>query len=340
MTTTTRFHNSLDRSNFQPLNGKTDPFDLLSTVGDNIGDAQTMMEQAGVLGWQPEMIPLSGMDSRGNIYELPQNAQGIVVPEFPGGPQYFGQAHMDYSFIRPEEVTPLIDVLVAHGNPLTGIMPGPITRFFFESNLVDLGRDKLKGSVGELIKFRWQLDLGNTGKSALVVSQRGVRLICSNGMTTNHIMGSVSISHSGLAPTRIEATVQKILAQGKIGLENWISDARKAINTKLTLAQAHRMWAELFKWSDDKEKGALTRQENQQAALTQLWGANTQTTTYPETAWAFFGATTEYLDHGANVRVRGGSSMPREEVLARRVVEGAASTETVKNRAWDMALNA
>lgn len=333
----TRFSDALDRADFQPLNGKSDPFDLLSSVSDNLGDAQTMMESAGVLGWEPEMVPLSGMDSLGNIYNLPANSQGIVVPQFPGGPRYFGQAHEDYSFIRPEEVTPLIDVLVAHGNPLTGVMPGPITRFFFESNIVDLTpySDEAHASVGELIRFRWQLDLGNTGKNSLTIGQKGLRLTCANGMTTGQMMGSVSISHSGLAPTRIEATVQRILDQGNIGLDKWIADARKAINTKMTLAQAHKLWAQLFKWSDDKEKGALTRQENQQAALTQLWGANTQTVTYPETAWAFFGATTEYLDHGANVR---GGDMPREEALARRVVEGAASTETIKNRAWDMAL--
>lgn len=324
----TRFAEKLETTNFQPLNGKADPFDLLSSVQSNIGDAQAMMEEAGVLGWHPEMIPLAGMDSKGNIYELPQNAQGIVVPEFPGGPQYFGQAHSDFKFIRPEEIIPLVDVLAAHGNPMTGVMPGPITRFFFESNLVDVG----DATVGDLIKFRWHLRLGNTGKNSLVIGQSGVRLICSNGMTTNQIMGAVSISHSSLAPSKIEATVQRILDQGNIGLDKWIGDARRAIDTKLSLGQAHKMWAELFKWSDDKQGRGLTVQENQMIKLTDLWRSDTQTVSHPNTAWAFFGATTEYLDHAA--QVKNASS----EVRARRVIEGAPGVESVKNRAWDMAL--
>ena len=92
----TRFTESLDRTEFQALNGKRDPFDLLSSVSANVGDAQAMMESAGVLGWEPETIPLSGMDSAGNIYEAPASNYGIVVPQYPGGPTYFGQAHKDF----------------------------------------------------------------------------------------------------------------------------------------------------------------------------------------------------------------------------------------------------
>lgn len=332
-----RFTEALSRTEFQPLNGKSDPFDLLSAVSANIGDAQTMMESAGVLGWMPESIPLSGMDSLGNIYEAPDNNHGIVVPQYPGGPRYFGQAHKDYRFIRPEAILPLVDAIAAHGNPLTGIIPGPVTRFVFDSKLVDITpySELAKASVGEMIRFRWQLDLGNTGKNSLVIGQKGMRLWCANGCTTAVSMGSVSIAHSNLAPAKIEATVRQILDAGNIGLDKWIADARTAIQTRLTLDQALQMWATLFDWSDDKEGRARTTQDNQRATLTQLWRSPTQTVTYPDTAWAFFGATTEYLDHEATVRF---GTDTRERALARRVVESAPAVEAVKTRAWEMAL--
>lgn len=326
-----KFDTQLTEAKFQPLNGKADPFDLLSSVTGHIGDAQGMLEESGVLGWQPEMIPLSGMDSQGNIYDVPDSAQGIVVPQFPGGPALFGQAHKDFKFIRPEELIPLVDALVAHGNPLTGVMPGPTTRFFFESQSVDLGGER---SVGDIVKFRWHLRLGNTGKNSLKVGQSGLRLICSNGMTTDATMGAVSISHSSLAPQKIDATVERILKAGDIGLEKWIEDARKLINTRLSQSDANKMWGKIFDWEDDKEKRALTIQEKQQYTLNGLWSSNTQST-YPETGWAFFNATTEYLDHLSKVHTGGAS---REVALARRVVEGNAPTDAKKNQAWNMAL--
>ena len=329
-----KFDTQLTEAKWQPLNGKTDPFDLLSSVTGHIGDAQGMLEESGVLGWQPEMIPLSGMDSRGNIYDVPDSAQGIVVPQFPGGPALFGQAHKDFKFIRPEELIPLVDAIVAHGNPLTGVMPGPVTRLFFDSKSVDM-TDGVSPSVGDIVKFRWHLRLGNTGKNSLKIGQSGVRLICSNGMTTDETMGAVSIQHSSLAPQKIDATVSRILAAGDIGLEKWIEDARKLISTRLSQSDANLMWAKIFDWRDDKEKNALTIQENQQSALNGLWGSNTQTTTYPETGWAFFNATTEYLDHLSRVHTGGAS---REVALARRVVEGNAPMDAKKNQAWKMAL--
>jgi hypothetical protein len=334
-----RFNASLARTEFRPLNGKADPFDLLSSVTGNIGSAQDMMDEAGIFGWAPEMIPLSGMDSRGNIYAAPDNCRGIVVPQFPGGPSYFGQAAEKFAFMRPEQVVPLVDVIVAHGNPLTGIQPGPVTRFFFDSKLVELTpySDAARASVGEIIKFRWQLDLGNTGKNSLKIGQKGLRLWCANGATTEATMGNVSISHSNLAPSKIEATVQHIMAAGNIGLDKWIADARKTISTRMTLDQALQMWAELFTWEDGKEKAALTNQENQIAKLTELWRSSTQTVTYPDTAWAFFNATTEYLDHEAVVRFGAGT---KQQALARRVVEGSKASENVKNAAWAMALAA
>lgn len=336
---TNRFAEALDRSQFQPLNGKRDPFELLSSVSANMGDAQTMMESAGVLGWEPEMIPLSGIDSHGNIYEAPVSNHGIVVPQYPGGPQYFGQAHRDFKFIRPEALLPLVDAIVAHGNPLTGIIPGPVTRFVFDSKLVDIApySEVARASVGEIIRFRWQLDLGNTGRNSLTIGQKGMRLWCANGCTTAESMGSVAITHSSLAPAKIDATVRRILDAGNIGLDKWISDARTAINTRTTLDRALAMWADLFGWSDEKEGRALTTQDNQRATLTGLWRSPTQTVTYPDTAWAFFGATTEYLDHEATVRF---GTDTRERALARRVVEASPVVEAVKNRAWEMALSA
>lgn len=332
-----KFAEALGNTKFQALNGKRDPFELLSSVSANIGDAQSMLESAGVLGWEPETIPLSGMDSVGNLYEAPTSNYGIVVPQYPGGARYFGQAHRDFRFIRPEAVLPLVDAIVAHGNPLTGIIPGPVTRFVFDSKLVDITpySATAKANVGEIIRFRWQLDLGNTGKNSLTIGQKGLRLFCANGCTTAESMGSVSISHSNLAPAKIEATVQRILHQGNIGLDKWIADARTAIQTRLTLDHALEMWAELFGWDEDKEGRALTTQDNQRATLTQLWRSPTQTVTYPETAWAFFGATTEYLDHEAVVRF---GSDTRERALARRVVESAPAVEAVKTRAWELAL--
>jgi hypothetical protein len=194
-----------------------------------------------------------------------------------------------------------------------------------------------RANVGEIIRFRWQLDLGNTGKNSLVIGQKGMRLWCANGCTTAVSMGSVSISHSNLAPAKIDATVRRIMAQGNIGLDKWIADARTAINTRLTLDRALVMWSELFGWDDNKEGRALTTQDNQRATLTQLWRSPTQAVTYPDTAWAFFGATTEYLDHEAIVRF---GADTRERALARRVVESAPAVEAVKNRAWEMALAA
>lgn len=334
-----RFTESLGRTEFQPLNGKRDPFDLLSSVSANIGDAQTMMESAGILGWEPETIPLSGMDSQGNIYNAPVSNHGIVVPQYPGGPLYFGSAHRDFRFIRPEAVLPLVDAIVAHGNPLTGIIPGPVTRFVFDSKMVDITpySEAARASVGEIIRFRWQLDLGNTGKNSLTIGQRGMRLWCANGCTTAVSMGNVSIAHSNLAPAKIDATVRRIMDAGNIGLDKWIADARTAISTRLTLDAALAMWAELFGWEDGKEGRALTTQDNQRATLTGLWRSPTQTVTYPDTAWAFFGATTEYLDHEATVRF---GADTRERALARRVVESAPVVEAVKTRAWEMALSA
>jgi len=61
----TRFNASLDRAKFQALNGKTDPFELLSAVTSSIGDAQTMMERAGILGWEPEIDPAVGHGQQG-----------------------------------------------------------------------------------------------------------------------------------------------------------------------------------------------------------------------------------------------------------------------------------
>ena len=332
-----RFNASLDRTEFRPLNGKADPFDLLSSVADNIGNAQDMMESAGLLGWTPETIPLSGMDSQGNIYNAPDSNYGIVVPQYPTGPMYFGQAHKDFKFIRPEAILPLIDAIAAHGNPLTGIIPGPVTRFIFESKLVDVTpySAEAQANVGEIIRFRWQLDLGNTGKNSLTIGQKGMRLWCANGCTTAVTMGAVSISHSSLAPAKIDATVNRILSAGNIGLDSWIADARQAINTRMTLARATELWADLFGWSDDKDGRSRTMQENQQSALTGLWNSATQQVTFPDTAWAFFNATTEYLDHEAIVRT---GSLSRGEALARRVVEGSASAEATKTRAWNMAL--
>ncbi len=333
------FDTRLDRADFRPLNGKADPFDLLSAVHGNIGDAQTMMETAGILGWEPEMIPLSGMDSHGNIYTAPEANHGIVVPQYPGGPAYFGQAHKDFKFIRPEAILPLVDAIVAHGNPLTGIIPGPVTRLLFDSKLIDVApySDMARASVGEIIKIRWQLDLGNTGRNSLVIGQKALRLICANGMSTNETMGSVSIAHSSLAPARIDATVSRILSAGNLGLDKWIADARTAIDNRMSLETALRLWGELFKWDDTKEGRSLTTQENQRATLTGLWHSATQQATFPDTGWAFFNATTEYLDHNATVRF---GSDTRERALARRVVESAPAVEAVKNAAWSMALAA
>lgn len=332
-----RFTTALNRSEFKPLNGKADPYDLLSSVTSNVGDAHAMMEAAGVLGWTPEMIPLTGMDSRGNIYSAPENNHGIVVPQYPGGPAYFGQAHKNYKFIRPEAVVPLIDAIVAHGNPLTGIIPGPVTRFVFDSKLVDLTpySDEAKANVGEIIRFRWQLDLGNTGRNSLVIGQRGLRLWCANGCTTTESMGSVSINHSNLAPQKIDAVLQRIMSAGNLGLDKWIADARQAIARKLTLDQALDMWSTLFEWDDTKTGRARTTQDNHIGTMTQLWRSPTQTVTYPNTAWAFFNATTEYLDHEATVRF---GESTRTLALARRVVEAAPAVEAVKTQAWNMAL--
>ncbi len=334
----TRFADKLDAAKFQPLNGKTDPFDLLSSVTDNVGSADEMMREAGVLGWNPEIIPLSGMDSKGNMYSVPSANSAIVVPEFPGGPAYFGNAGENFHFIRPEAIMPLVDAIVAHGNPLTGIIPGPVTRFFFESKSVDIApySDTAKASVGEIVRFRWQLDLANTGKKSLKISQRGLRLWCANGCTTAENMGTVSISHSSLAPAKIDATVNKIMKAGDLGLDKWVADARQTINARLTLDQALTMWGELFEWEDGKEGRGRTVQENQRAALVGLWNAPTQQVTYPDTAWSFFNTTTEYLDHNATVRF---GDDTRERALARRVVESTPAVEAVKNEAWRMALS-
>jgi hypothetical protein len=332
-----RFETKLAAQPFKPLNGKADPFDLISSVTGSVGDAHEMMVAAGVLGWNPEMITLSGFDGQGNIYEAPENNRGIVVPNFPGGPKYFGQAHKNYRFIRPEALVPLIDAIVAHGNPLTGVAPGPVTRFFFGGQDIDLVpySAEAKALVGEIIRFRWQFDLGNTGKASLKIRQRGMRLWCANGCTTDMMMGSVSIAHNDLAPAKIDATLRHILNQGNIGLEKWITDARRAIARKMTLTEATALWTELFEWEDGKAKRALTTQEAQQAALTQLWRSSTQQVTFPDTAWAFFNATTEYLDHNAIVRFGADS---REVALARRVVEAAPAVEKVKDTAWQMAI--
>jgi len=333
----TKFEAQLAGSEFKALNGAVDPFDLLSSVHGNVESADAMMREAGVLGWNPEMVQLSGMGKSGHIYTAPENNMGIAVPEFPGGPMYFGAAHKNFPFLRPEALVPLIDAIVAHGNPLTGIQPGPVTRFFFDSQLIELEpySAAAKAAVGEIVKIRWQLDLGNTGKNSLVIGQKGLRLWCANGCTTADTMGSVSISHTQLAPQRIEETVQHILKSGGLGLDSWIEDARRAISTRMTREVAMEKWAKLFDWKDGKEKAALTRQENQKSKLRELWSAPTQLVTYPDTAWAFFGATTEYFDHEATVNYGSGT---RTEALARRIVEGSASVEAYKNRAWELAL--
>lgn len=337
--TITSFAQRLAETNFQPLNGKRDPFDVLAAVGTNVGDVHTAMSNAGVLGWEPELIPLSGMDSGGNIYQAPDNTRGIVVPQYPGGPAYFGNASKSFHFIKPEAVTPLLDAIAAHGNPMTGIIPGPVTRFIFESKAVELTpySEAARAQVGEIVRFRWSLALGNTGKNSLVIGQHGMRLWCANGCTTAETMGSVSISHSSLAPAKINMTVERILEQGNLGLDKWIADARQAISTRLTLAQAVDKWADLFGWDEGKEGRSRTTQDNQRASLVSLWRAPTQQVTYPDTAWAFYGATTEYLDHQATVRFGNGS---REQALARRVVEAAPAVEAVKTRAWHLALAA
>lgn len=337
----TRFTDALDAANFRPLNGKTDPFDLLSSVHGNVTDAQTALTDAGVLGWEPELIPLSGMDSHGNVYVSPSNNSGIVVPQYPGGPAYFGQASSGYKFITVEEVQPLIDAIVSHGNPLTGIIPGPVTRFVFDSKLIDIApySQAAHDNLGEIIRFRWQLDLANTGKASLKIGQHGLRLFCANGCTTAETMGNISISHSSLAPARIDAVVKRIMEQGALGLDEWVADARRTINAKLTKTRALEMWAELFEWGKGRENNELTgQQETQRSTLVQLWGSDTQTVTFPDTTWAWFNATTEYLDHNARVNVANGST--RERALARRVVEGSPVVESIKNAAWGMALAA
>jgi len=331
-----QFNAQLNRTNLQPLNGKMDPFDVVSSVTSHVGNAHDMMVEAGVLGWDPELIPLSGMDSKGNIHTAPDNCRGIVVPQFPGGAAYFGQASERYPVIVPERIIPLVDAIAGHGNPLTGIDVGPTTRFFFDSKFVELTpySEQAKALVGEVIKMRWQVDLPNTGRAAMRVGQKGQRLWCANGCTTDETMGSVTIHHSNLAPAKIDALVRKIMQAGDLGLDKWIADARRAISTRMTLEQALENWTALFKWEDGKEKGALTRQENQVATLTGLWNAPTQTITYPNTAWAFFNATTEYLDH-EQPGVKGEN---RQMALARRVVEGSTQVESIKTRAWEMAL--
>lgn len=332
----TRFRARLAETNFTPLNGKRDPFDLLSSVSSNVGDAQTMMEKAGIFGWNPELIPLSGMDSLGNIYEAPANARGIVVPQFPGGPAYFGQASDGFPFIRPEAVVPLVDAIVAHGNPLTSIIPGPMTYFTFDTKVVDLVpyTDQARALVGEIIQFRFTVTLGNTGKNSLRVNQHGMRLWCANGCTTAETLGAISINHSNLAPAKIQATVDRILNVGNLGLEKWIADARRTIDAKLTRERAIQLWRKLFKLEGDHEEWS-TQAKNREAKLIELWSADTQQVTFPGTAWAFFNATTEYLDHHATVRFGNGT---KEQALARRVVEGDSATEAIKTRAWEMAL--
>jgi hypothetical protein len=334
-----KFLDKLESQSFAPLNGKTDPYDLLAGVTDAVGDADQMMHAAGVLGWDPQMIPLSGMDGLGNMYDAGPSNRGIVVPQFPGGPAFFGLAHENFRFIRPEALRPLIDTIAAHGHPLTGIMPGPTTRFIFESGDVKIApySDQAKALVGDVIRFRWQLDLGNTGRTSLGIGQQGIRLICANGMTTGLQMGRVSITHDNLAPGKIAAVVDHLLWKGNVGLEKWISDARETIDRKVSLEYALKMWALMFKWDETKTGRAATTQDMQRDALVSLWNAPTQQATFPDTAWAFFNATTEYLDHHSIVRYGTGT---REQALARRVLESAPAVEKVKNIAWDLALAA
>lgn len=334
-----KFLDKLETQNFQPLNGKTDPYDLLAGVGGAVGDAYETMRAAGVLGWEPEMVPLSGMDTKGNIYTAPANQRGIAVPQFPGGPAFFGVAAEGFKFIRPETLVPLVDAIVAHGHPLIDVMPGPTTRFIFESGDVKIQpySEAARGLVGDVIRFRWQLDLGNTGRTALGIGQKGIRLICANGSTTSSMMGSVSITHDNLAASKIEAVVNRILQAGGLGLEQWISDARRSVDAKVSQEYALKMWALLFGWDDTKTGRAATTQDQQRGTLVKLWDSATQQATFPDTAWAFYNTTTEYLDHHAIVRF---GTETREQALARRVVEAAPAVEKVKARAWDLALAA
>lgn len=348
-----RFTTALSNAKFRPLNGKVDPFDLISTVDSSVGDAHEMMQRAGLFGWVPELIPLSGMDSLGHIYEAPQNARGIVVPQFPGGPAYFGQAGEGFKFQLPETIEDLVYTIAGHGTPLTGIQPGPITRLFFDHQIIDLadakaqaqarvragevGAHEVRGGVNMPLKVRWTVCLGNTGKNSLRISQHVTSLICANGLTTSAIMGAVSIAHSSLAGEKIALFVEDFGRRAGLGLERWIADAKTTMATRMSLAEADRLWTELFKWDDEKTGRARSMQQTQEARLHELWVAPTQQAHGSGTAWAFYNTVAEYLDHERVVRFNGGT---RGRALAAAVVEGAPNVEATKNRAWEMALAA
>jgi Domain of unknown function (DUF932). len=338
------FSAGLDRQEFAvAANGVLDPFELLSTVQGNMENANQAMNDAGLFGWEAETAPQSAMDSRGNIHMAPASEAAIIVHNF--GPDResvrFGQASEGFNFILPEEVVPLVDAITATGHPLMSIVPGPVTRLVFEHKSADFTTtaysDVAKRQVEsrEVIAFRWQLDLGNNGKTALRVSLRGIRRVCANLMTSSKVMGAVSIKHSALAPSKIDATVQKILAKGDADLEKWIADYRELLNTRVTADQALAAWTDLYGWGEKDSKRGQTVMEKQREAL---FGALRSATTadISGTAAGWLNATVEVTQHlPGRVQTRSGET--RAEANARRVLESVPALTSALDKAWDVA---
>lgn len=339
------FATRLDNQKFTvAANGAVDPFELLSAVHGNIGDANTAMENAGLFGWEAETAPQSAMDSRGNIHMAPSSEAAIIVHNF--GPDRnsvrFGQASEGFNFIRPEAIVPLVDAITATGHPLMHVIPGPVTRLVFEHKTADFHTtaysDVAKRQVEsqENIAFRWQLDLGNNGKTALRISLRGVRRVCANLMTSSKTMAAVSVKHSNLAPAKIDATVQKILAQGDADLDKWIQDYRELLNTRVTADQALAAWSDLYGWDDkpDSKRGQTVMENHRAALLGTLRSATTADISGTAAGW--LNATIEVTQHlPGRVQTRAGES--REQAGARRVLESVPALTSAVDKAWDVA---
>ncbi len=325
-------------------NGAVDPFELLSAVHGNIGDANTAMQNAGLFGWEAETAPQSAMDSHGNIHYAPSSEAAIIVHNYGLDRKSvrFGQASEGFNFIRPEAIVPLVDAITATGHPLMHVMPGPITRLIFEHKTEGFETSaysavaKRQVQTKEIIAFRWQLDLGNNGKNALRLSLRGVRRVCANLMTASSTMASVSIKHSSLAPAKIDATVAKILAQGNTDLDKWIGEYRELLNTRVDADQALAAWSGMYGWDKEKEsKRGQTVMENQRATLLGILRSDT-TADISGTAAGWFNATVEGVQHNpGRVQTRGNET--REEARARRVLESVPALTSMVDKAWDVA---
>lgn len=308
---------------------------LGTTVKGRAFTAEEAMKLGHLGGWDVRKVPLSAVEVGSDgvtTLDVPGFATVRTHP-FTGRPEALGVVGSGYTPLQNEEHAEFLNRLADESGAVfdtAGSLRGGRTVFVtmrLPETMRVGGADDIDLNIAALNS--------HDGSSAFRILVTPVRVVCANTQSAalrDHV-SSWSIRHTRNAKAAVQAA-REALGLTFAYVEEFEREAERMVSESMTDAQFWAMVGGVFgKADEDASTRAKNAQRERDARLGHLWHVAPTQESIRGTRWAAYQAVTEYVDHFAPVRGKGGDELA---VRAERVLTSPQFDEA-KRKAFALA---